>query len=111
MSKSQSTFKTAMAQSRQIDKKFKIRWDIKTRLVNLSEEVGELAHDVLVEEKLKNDKPIAKDLGADLTNLMYELFLIANHYKIDLDKSWKIFLKSMPSWAEMRNKKQKSSIK
>lgn len=101
------SFKIASKQSAKIDQKFKIRWDIKTRLVNLSEEVGELAHDVLVEEKLKNDKPIAKDLGANLTNLMYELFLIANHYKIDLDKSWETFLKSMPQWTEMRNKKVK----
>ena len=100
-----SDFKTAVNQSVKIDKGFKIRWDIKTRLINLSEEVGELAHDVLVEQKLKNDKPIAKDLGADLTNLMYELFLIADHYKIDLDKSWETFLKSMPAWSKMRNKK------
>lgn len=98
-------FNNAVKQSSQIDKRFKIRWDIKTRLVNLSEEVGELAHDVLVKEKLKNDKPIAKNLGADLTNLMYELFLIANHYKIDLDKSWETFLKEMPTWTKKRNKK------
>lgn len=97
-------FNEYIDQSVKLDKQFKRRWDINTRMVNLSEEVGELAHDVLVAEKSKNDKPHAP-LADNLTNLLYELFLIADYYKVDLDKSWGEFIKNMPGWAKMRNKK------
>lgn len=104
-------FKTLTSESAGIDKKFKNRWDIKTRLINLSEEVGELSHDILIIENLKNDKPYAKSIGANITNLLYELFLIANYYHRDLDKDWETFLKEMPGWAKMRNKKVKNPNK
>lgn len=96
-------FKGLVKNSVQINNNFKRRWDIKTRTVNLSEEVGELAHAILVNEKDKVDgtKPT---IAENLTNLLYELFLIANHYKVDLDKAWEEFIKVMPSWAEKRNK-------
>lgn len=91
-------------ESAEIDIQFKNRWPIETRVVNLAEEVGELAHDVLVIEKKKKDKMIAETIQANLSNLLYEVFLIADNYKVDLDKEWDRFRKVMPSWAKKRNK-------
>lgn len=90
-------------ESLDIDKGFKKRWDIETRIVNLAEEVGELAHDVLVIEKKKNDQLIGPSIGIGLANLLYEIFLIADHYKVDLDDDWQKFLDAMPKWFEKRN--------
>lgn len=99
-----STFKKAVEQSKNIDSQFKSRWSIETRIVNLTEEVGELAHDVLVTEKKKSDKMMGPSIGIGLANLLYEIFLIAGHYKVDLDNDWQKFLDAMPKWVEMRNK-------
>lgn len=99
------TFKTAVGQSKAIDSQFKSKWSIETRIVNLAEEVGETAHDVLVCEKKKNDKMMGPSIGIGLANLLYEIFLIADYYKVDLDKDWQKFLEQMPKWVEMRNKK------
>lgn len=98
------TLKQRVKQSLEIDKGFKNRWDIETRIVNLTEEVGELAHDILVTEKKKKDKMLGPSLGIGLANLLYEIFLIAHHYKVDLDKDWQKFLEAMPNWVEKRNK-------
>jgi NTP pyrophosphatase (non-canonical NTP hydrolase) len=91
-------------QSKKIDKGFKKRWGIETRIVSLAEEVGELSHDILVTEKKKTDKMMGPSIGIGLANLLYEIFLIADHYKIDLDKDWKKFLNAMPKWYAKRNK-------
>lgn len=99
-----NNLKVYTRESEDIDRGFKKRWDIETRIVNLAEEVGELAHDVLVMEKRKKDKMMAPSIGLNLANLLYEIFLIAQHYKVDLDKEWQIFLKNMPKWIEKRNK-------
>ena len=68
------------------------------------EEVGELSHDVLVVEGKKNDALKAKDMGSNLTNLLYEILLIADKYSVNMDDSWEEFLQVMPQWVEMRNK-------
>ncbi len=99
------TLQEFVEESAHINLQFKNKWSIELRLLNLSEEVGELSHDVLIKEGNKNAAPYAKSIGANLSNLLYEIFLIANHYDIDLDNSWKDFLKIMPSWIKQRNKK------
>lgn len=88
-----------------LDSQFTNKWNIETRLVNLMEEVGELSHDVLVVEGKKNDALKAKDMGLNLTNLLYEILLIADKYSVSMDDSWEEFLQVMPQWVEMRNKK------
>lgn len=98
------TLQQVLQDSEEINSQFDIEWNIGTRLVNLMEEVGELSHDVLVNEGLKKDKLHAKDMGGNLSNLLYEIALISKHYNVDLDKSWDDFLKVMPDWAKMRNK-------
>lgn len=96
-------FKELISQSKNINKKFQIQWGIETRLVNLTEEVGELAHDVLVKEGQKKDQLHTEHIGDNLTNLLYEIFMIADHYQVDLDQDWQKFIKVMPSWVEKRN--------
>lgn len=98
------SLKKHIEQSQNIDKGFKKRWGIETRIVNLTEEVGELAHDILVTEKKKKDKLMGPSIGIGLANLLYEIFLIADHYKIDLDNDWQKFIDAMPKWVSKRNK-------
>lgn len=90
-------------ESEELDSNFKRKFDIGTRMVSLTEEVGELSHAFLINEKKKRDGT-NPTISENLTNLLYEVFLIASHYKIDLDEAWDEFLKTMPSWAEKRNK-------
>ena len=99
-----SNLKKYIKESSKLDKGFKNRWSIETRIVNLAEEVGELAHDVLVVEKKKKDKMLGPSIGIGLANILYEIFLIADHYKIDLDSDWQKFLNAMPRWVKKRNK-------
>ncbi len=98
------TLQQVLQYSEKIDSQFDTQWNVGTRLVNLMEEVGELSHDVLVTEGLKKDKLHAKDMGANIANLLYELALISKHYNVDMDKSWDNFVKVMPEWLKMRNK-------
>jgi len=93
-----------LSNNKKINSQFDTQWNIGTRLVNLMEEVGELSHDGLVTEGLKKDKLHAKDMGGNLSNLLYEIALISKHYNVDLDKSWEDFVKAMPDWAKLRNK-------
>ena len=49
--KKSPNIREGIAKSAKIDSQFKNKWGIETRIANLAEEVGELAHDVLVKEE------------------------------------------------------------
>lgn len=92
-------------ESKAINSSFDNKWGIETRIVNLVEELGELSHDILVSEGRKNDKPHWPTISGNLSSLLYEIFLIADIKKVNLDDAWNDFLKIMPEWIEKRNKK------
>lgn len=85
-----------------LDNNFERKFDISTRMISLTEEVGELAHAYLVNENKKSDGSTTT-MSENLTNLLHEIFLISAHYEIDLEKEWDVFVKVMPEWAEKRN--------
>lgn len=54
----------------------------------LIEEVGELANAILVEEKFKNEENKKFDLKDSVADVLFDLILIANYYKIDIKQEF-----------------------
>ena len=72
-------------------------WDLKTRFIDLVEEVGELANAILTEHKAKGDKPgWQKDgLKDSLCDLLYDILIIAREQNIDLEEEYLLMLKDL----------------
>jgi NTP pyrophosphatase (non-canonical NTP hydrolase) len=70
-------------------------WTIHNRLAELIEEVGELSNAIQTEEGFKSQKRKKSDIDDSICDILYELFLIADHYKIDLDKKFPEVLKEI----------------
>jgi len=71
---------------------------IEARVLDLVEEVGELANAVLVEEGHKGRKKA--DLADSLADVLYDLILVAEHYGIDLKKEYGNMLEELKKRAE-----------
>ncbi len=70
-------------------------WTIHTRLVELMEEVGELANAIQTDEGFKSKKRKKSDVTNSVCDSLYELLLIADHYHIDLDKEYPAVLEEI----------------
>jgi NTP pyrophosphatase (non-canonical NTP hydrolase) len=70
-------------------------WTIHTRFVELVEEVGELANAIQTEEGFKSKKRKKSDITNSVCDILFEVLLIADHYKIDLDKEYPEVLKEI----------------
>src|SRR5580704_15427269 len=70
-------------------------WTIHTRFVELVEEVGELANAIQTEEGFKSKKRKKSDVTNSVCDILFEVLLIADHYKIDLDKEYPEVLKEI----------------
>jgi NTP pyrophosphatase (non-canonical NTP hydrolase) len=70
-------------------------WTIHNRLVELMEEVGELANAIQTEEGFKTKKRQKSEVIDSVCDSLFELLLIADHYKIDLDKEYPAVLKQI----------------
>ena len=73
----------------------KNNWTIHTRLVELMEEVGELANAIQTDEGFKSKKRKKSEVVDSVCDTLFELLLIADHYKIDLDKEYPAVLKQI----------------
>lgn len=71
------------------DKFHNENWTIHTRLVELVEEVGELANAIQTEEGFKSKKRKKSDVTNSVCDVLFEVLLIADYYNIDLDKEYK----------------------
>ena len=91
--------KQLTAKSIKVNQKFKNwrKWDLKTRFVDLIEEVGELANAVLTKEKAKGGKPgWQKDGFKDsLCDILYDLLLLAWQEGVDLEKEYLVMLRDL----------------
>lgn len=76
-------------------------WTIHTRFVELVEEVGELANAIQTEEGYKTEKRRKSEVINSVCDSLFELFSIADYYKIDLDKEY-------PAVLEEINERRKS---
>ncbi len=72
-----------------------VGWTIHTRLVELMEEVGELANAIQTDEGFKSKKRKKADLTNSVCDVLYEVFLIAAHYKVDLDREYPAVLEEI----------------
>ena len=70
-------------------------WDIYQRFNDLVEEVGELANAIQVKEGWKSKKRAKADLVNSICDVLYSIILVADHYKIDLDKEYPKVLKEI----------------
>ncbi len=70
-------------------------WTIHNRLVEPMEEVGELANAIQTDEGFKSKNRKKSEVVDSICDTMYELLLIANHYKVDLDKEYPRVLKQI----------------
>ena len=70
-------------------------WTVHTRLVELMEEVGELANAIQTEEGFKSKKRKKSELTNSVCDVLFELLSIAEHYHIDLDKEYPAVLEEI----------------
>lgn len=82
-------------------------WTIHTRFVELVEEVGELANAIQTDEGFKSKKRKKSEVTNSLCDILYEIFLIADHYDVDLDKEYPLVLEEI----EDRRKSGQFSMK
>ena len=64
------------------------KWTPEAMLVDLTEEVGELANSILVKEGFKNKKRAKADLVDSICDALFDLYMIAEHYGIDVEKEY-----------------------
>ena len=85
-----------VTQARNLAKKFPgPHWNPEVRFVDLVEEVGELANAILVKEKHKSKKRQRADLADSLCDCIFNIFMLADNYQIDLDKEYQQALKQV----------------
>ena len=68
------------------------------QFIDLVEEVGELAQIVLSLEGLKKSRNKAftkADLEHEMADILFDLFLIANHYNVDLEDAYSAMIKKL----------------
>ena len=89
-------------QTKKLTKKFPgSGWKAETRFVDLVEEIGELANAILVKEKRKSKKRQKSEIADSLCDCLYNILILSDIYKIDLDKEYQQVLKQI----ELRIKK------
>jgi NTP pyrophosphatase (non-canonical NTP hydrolase) len=65
-------------------------WDINAFLIELTAEVGTLADSIMIKEGYRELRPDQNpiDLEDDICDILFVLFMIADHYKINIGESY-----------------------
>lgn len=84
-------------ETKRLNRKFKVQMTNTERMVDLTEEVGELAQAMLIVEKKKlTNDPLKKRTKADiadaLADIFYDLLLLADTYGVDLEDEYESML-------------------
>jgi len=88
--------KQLIEKTKTLTKKFPVpQWSAETRFVDLVEEIGELANAILVAEKRKTKKRQKAEIADSLCDCLWNIFILADIYKIDLDKEYQKVLKQV----------------
>ena len=83
-------------QTKNLVKKFPgPHWNPETRFVDLVEEVGELANAILVTENKKSKKRQKSEIADSLCDSIFNILMLADHYKVDLDQEYQKVLKEV----------------
>jgi NTP pyrophosphatase (non-canonical NTP hydrolase) len=98
MDKKQYTFQEVIGKTLKVIKEFekveKRKWGIEGSMIELSKQVGDLAKNVMMYEgyymagrdKLSNYQTSKEKIADELSDLLFMIIRIAEHYKIDLKK-------------------------
>ena len=92
----QNTLNQTMEETKKVASKMPSEhWKIHNRFTELVEEVGELANAIQTDEGFKSKKRKKSEITDSVCDVLFELLLIADHYKIDLDKKYPAVLKQI----------------
>lgn len=69
------------------------KWTSHNRFAALVEEVGELANAIQTTEGYKSNKRKKSEIADSVCDILYEVFMMASVYKVDLDKEYPNVLK------------------
>jgi len=78
------------------------QWGPEIRVLDLVEEIGELCNAILVREGHKGKKRAKSDLADSLVDIIFDLVLLADIYKVDLDKEYSKMIENI-----MKRQKEK----
>lgn len=96
---SEMNLKNLTQKSKKIAQKFpkKFQWRGKERLIDLVEEVGELANAILVYEKNKPKRVLFRgnSIADALCDILFDLLLLADYYGVNLEKEYQKMLKRL----------------
>lgn len=91
--KNKYTLNKAKSETRKVANKIQnVNWTIHTRFVELVEEMGELANAIQTEEGFKSKKRKKSDITNSVCDILFQILMIADYYKIDLDKEYPLVL-------------------
>lgn len=86
-------FQNLIAKTKKVNEQFSADYKPKDRMLDLVEEVGELAQAMLIVSQTKKTNDPAKqrnlsDIADALADILYDLIILADDYKIDLDHEY-----------------------
>lgn len=70
-------------------------WKAETRFIDMVEEVGELANALMVEHGFKGENRRRAELVDSICDILFDLLILANHFKVDLNKEYPKVLKQI----------------
>ncbi|MFC1629803.1 MazG-like family protein [Patescibacteria group bacterium] len=83
------SFSKLTKKTKKVAKKFPGKqWKPEIRTLDLVEEIGELCNAILIKEKHKGEKRAKIDLTDSIVDILFDLVLLADYYKIDIDKEY-----------------------
>ena len=71
------------------------KWTTHHRFVELVEEVGELANAIQTTEGYKSNKRKKSEIIDSICDVLYEVFMMASMYSVNLDKEYPLVLKQL----------------
>lgn len=71
------------------------KWGPHHRFAELTEEVGELANAIQTTEGYKSKKRKKSEIVDSVCDILYEVFMMASMYKVDLDKEYPKVLRQL----------------
>jgi NTP pyrophosphatase (non-canonical NTP hydrolase) len=79
------------------------KWSIETKITELVGEVGTLADSIMIKEGYRSLRKGQKiDLGDDIVDIIFMLALIADHYCIDLEKTYENMIETTKAKLEKK---------
>lgn len=89
-------FKELTILTKEVAKKFPGKqWGPEARTLDLIEEIGELCNAVLVKERYKSKKRAKIDLSDSMADILFDIILLADYYKVDIDKEYSKMIKDL----------------